>query len=104
MLPHYRINIQPRALNEINSICSYIERSSPQNAMVVARRIRDAIDSLDIFPHRYKVYRSHRDANARIRAMSVWPFIIYYRVSDSSALVEIIAVIHGARVQPKTFS
>jgi plasmid stabilization system protein ParE len=104
MPPHFRINVQPRASNDIDEICSFIEQTSPQNAVLVARRIRDVVDSLQHLPHRCKVYRSSRNANLTVRATSAWPFIIYYRVSDSRRTVDVVAVIHGARIQPKRFT
>src|SRR5690349_2161913 len=41
---------------ELVGLCSYIERSSPQNATAVANRLIDAIGSPQIFPRRFKVH------------------------------------------------
>ena len=49
----------PRASNDIVGICSYIEKDSPQNAGKMAQVLLNAIDSLEIFPHRYTVHE-HR--------------------------------------------
>jgi len=99
MPQRYHIVIQPRASNDLIAICEYIEQQSPQNAASVAQEILAAIDSLAIFPHRYKVHRSRRDLRLAVRSMPVRPFLVYYRVSESPPLVDVIAVVHGARQQ-----
>jgi len=103
MPPRYRILIQPRALNDLVAICAYIQKNSPQNAATIADELLDAIDSLDFLPRRCKIHRSHRNPKLIVRSMSIRPFIIYYRVSERQKSVDIIAVIHGARIQPREF-
>jgi plasmid stabilization system protein ParE len=103
MLNRYRVRITPRASNDIIAICAHIEGSSPQNAAGVAQELIDAIDSLDLFPHRYKVHEHRRDPSKTVRSMPVPPFIVYYRVRDADLVVEIISVRHGARRQPRRF-
>ena len=39
----------------------------------------------------------------RVRRMPVPPFLVYYRVNDDTKTVDIVAVRHGARRQPRTF-
>jgi plasmid stabilization system protein ParE len=84
-------------------IYEYISRQSPQNAADVLKRIFDTIDSLDELPHRYKVHRSNKNPERVIRSVVVWPYIVYCRIDDRRKLVEIQAVIHGARRQPRRF-
>ena len=103
MLNRYRVRMTTRASNDIMAICGYIERDSPQNAAGVARELIDAIDSLDLFPQRYKVHERRRDPSKTVHSMPVPPFIVYYRVRDSEQVVEVIAVLHGARRQPRRF-
>ena len=93
----------PRASNDIVGICTYIEQSSPQNAAAVARELLDAIDALDILPYRYKVHESRRDPAKTVRSMPVPPLIVYYRVVERLRVVEIVAVLHGSRRQPRRF-
>jgi plasmid stabilization system protein ParE len=99
----YRVVIEPRASNDLMDICAYIEQDSPQNAVGVARRLFDEIDSLEFMPNRYKVHSSSRDPSRVVHAMSVPPFIVYHRVVERKDAVEVIAVLHGARRQPKRF-
>jgi toxin ParE1/3/4 len=98
------IRITPRAVDDLNSICTYIEKDSPQNAAVVARRLLDAIDSLERFPTRFKVYQNRQNPARAVHAMSVHPFIVYYRVSKSRDRVDVLTILHGRRRQPRRFS
>jgi plasmid stabilization system protein ParE len=99
----YRVIIPPKASNDLVEICAYIEQDSPQNAASVAQMILDAIDSLDILPHRFKVHEHRRDPAKTVRSMPVPPFIVYYRVDDVRHAVRILHVRHGHRRQPRRF-
>src|SRR5436305_5398970 len=103
MPDRYRVRIMPRAANEIASICAYIEKSSPQNAAGVAQELLDAIDSLDILPARHRIHEHRKDPSKTVHAMPVPPFIIYYRVVERHEVVEVVAVLHGSRRQPRRF-
>lgn len=85
------------------AICTYIEQGSPQNAAGVAKRLLDAIDSLDLLPRRYKVHEHRRDPAKTVHAMPVPPYIIYYRVVDRNQVVEVVSVLDGRRRQPHRF-
>jgi plasmid stabilization system protein ParE len=93
----------PRASNDIVALCEHIERDSPQNAASIATRLFEAIDSLDIFPHRYEVHISRRDRDKTVRSMAVPPFIVCYRVSERKQAVEVVTVRHGSQRQPSRF-
>jgi plasmid stabilization system protein ParE len=99
----YRVVIMPRASANIVEMCTRIERTSPQNAALVATRLVEAIDSLEQLPHRYPVHERRRDPAKAVRSMPVPPFIIYYRVAETKQAVEVLTVRHGARRQPKRF-
>lgn len=103
MVDHYDVRIVPRASNDLVAICAYIEQDSPKNAASVAQELLDAIDSLDILPHRYKVHEHRKDPSKTVRSMPVPPFIVYYRVVDNHRVVEVVAVLHGSRRQPRRF-
>jgi plasmid stabilization system protein ParE len=100
-VPKYRVIILPRAGADIVEICSYIEAQSAQRAVGVAEMIIKAIDSLDALPHRCRIHENRRDPALTVRAMSVQPFVVYYRVDDVRGAVRILTVRHGARRQPK---
>jgi plasmid stabilization system protein ParE len=61
MPQHYDVKITPRASDDILNICTFIEQYSPQNAALVAQYLLDAIDSLEIFPFRYKIHEHRND-------------------------------------------
>lgn len=103
MPDHYRVRIVPRASDDIVGICTYIEQQSPQNAASVARELLAAIDSLEIFPHRFKVHENRKDPTKTVHSMPVPPFIVYYRVVDRLRIVQVVTVRHGSQRQPKRF-
>jgi plasmid stabilization system protein ParE len=100
---HYRILFSARAAADLASIHQYIERDSPQNATSVAAELVDAIDSLELLPHRYAVYRGRRDPTQAVRRMPVPPFLIYYRIDDGRGAVGVITIRHGKQRQPRRF-
>ncbi len=103
MPDRYRVRITRRASDDLIGICTYIERDSPQNAASVAQELLDAIDSLSLFPYRYRVHENRKDPAKTVHAMPVPPFMVYYRVVVPHDLVEVIAVRHGRRRQPRRF-
>lgn len=103
MPERYRVRITPRAADALAEICAFIERSSPQNAAEVAQRLIDAIDSLALFPQRYRVHEHRKEPTKTVHAMPVPPFIVYYRTVAGDDLVEVVAVLHGHRRQPSRF-
>ena len=103
MPDRYRIIILPSAADDLVAICGYIERESPQNATLVARRFIDAVDSLSVLPRRYKVHEHRKDRAKNVHSMPVPPFIVYYRVDDVHLTVRVLTVRHGSRRQPRRF-
>jgi plasmid stabilization system protein ParE len=103
MPERYCVLILPNATADLVRICSYVEQQSKQNAMAVAARLIEAIDSLDLLPHRYEVHEHRTDPTKSVRSMAVPPFIIYYRVNDAQQRVRVLSIRHGARRQPKRF-
>lgn len=103
MPTQYRVILTPRASESIVAICTRIELDSPQNAARVAEVLVGSIDSLEQLPHRYKVHEHRRDPRMTVRSMPVPPFIVYDRVVEGRQAVEVIAVRHGSRRQPKRF-
>ena len=100
MPDRYHVKVMPRASGDIVSICAYIEQDSPQNAALVAQEILDSIDSLSLFPQRYKVHEHRKDPSKTVRSMPVPPFVVYYRIIERLAAVEVLTVRHGSRRRP----
>jgi toxin ParE1/3/4 len=103
MTDHFRISVTRRASRDLIGIHEYINQNSPQNAVSVLERLFADIDSLEYLPHRCKVHRDDRNANRVVRSMVAPPFIIYYRILENEQIVEVLAVLHGARRQPRSF-
>lgn len=60
-------------------------------------RLLDAVDALDILPHRYKVVANPEAVGTEIRSMPVGNYLVLYHVDDDSRVVTILSVRHGAR-------
>ena len=103
MADRYRVIITPRAGMGLAGIHRYIATDSVPNAARVAESLIAAVDSLELFPHRHAVYEGRRQPSKSVRRMPVPPFLIYYRVDDANRAVQVVAVIHGKRQQPKRF-
>ncbi|HEY1684747.1 MAG TPA: type II toxin-antitoxin system RelE/ParE family toxin [Tepidisphaeraceae bacterium] len=99
----HRIIITREALADLEKIAAYIRQQSPQNAAAVSEVVLGAIDSLAFLPARFKRVGKSRKRGSPIHAMVARPFIIYYRVEQSSETVYILNVFHGARRQPGRF-
>jgi len=99
----YRVIILPEIFDDLIEICSYIEKDSPQNAASVAQELINAIDSLELLPHRFKIHLHRNDPSKTVRSMPVPPFIVYYRVDNLRHSVRILSIYHGARQQPRSF-
>ena len=99
----YRVILTHEAIAALENIAGYIRQHSPQNAALVAEKILDSIDSLATMPTRFKVVGTSRKRGSPIHAMVVRPFIVYYRVDQSTQAVFILDVRHGSRRQPRRF-
>ena len=96
----YRIRITPRASSDLELIFEYIRRDSPDHAADLMKTLIDAIDKLNIFPHRYNVPRTGYVRGRQIRSMPVPPYLVRYRIDERRKAVHIIRVRHGARRNP----
>ena len=104
MPARYCILFSARAAADLASIHQHIERDSPQNATSVAASLVDAIDSLELLPHRYSVYQGRGSPTRAVRRMPVPPYLIFYRVDDAKRSVGVITIRHGKQRQPRRFS
>ena len=96
----YRVRITPRALADLRGIFDYIAKDSSQNAQGMIRRLLDAVDGLDILPHRYDVPRGGNARGRQIRSMPVWPYLVRYRIEQRNRLVYVLRIRHGAQRRP----
>ena len=96
----YRVRISPRALADLEQIFAYVRRHSPQNAASVIEKLIDAIGGLDILPHRFDVPRTGTVRGRQVRSMPVRPYLVRYRIDETTKAVYVIRVRHGARRRP----
>lgn len=96
----YGIRITPRALKDLQGIFDYIAKDSSRNAAKMIRMLLDAIDGLEILPHRFNVPRTGYVRGRQTRSMPVRPFLVRYRIEERNRMVRILRISHGARRRP----
>ena len=87
------------AVADINNAYNHIAEDSPSAAARVIEKIRKTVDALCRHP---EMGRPGRVAGTREIVVPGTPFVVPYRVKDNR--LEVLAVIHGARRWPDTFS
>jgi addiction module RelE/StbE family toxin len=97
----YRVVWSPRALDDVESIASYISRDSTAHASAVVTKIIRATRTLKRFPFAARIVPEFEDETLRERF--VYSYRIIYRVQGQT--ITVAAVIHGKRllevVQPQ---
>lgn len=88
----------PGAIDDLDAIAAYIAADSPAHAAAVVARMLVCAGELPRFP------RSHRrvpelDADD-VRERSVYNYRLIFRIRETTRTIEVLAVIHGARVLP----
>jgi len=84
----------PEAIEDIESIASYIERDSAWYAKAVASKIVEVAESISGFPELGRIVPEIGDP--AIRERFVYSYRIIYRLEPERILVA--AVIHGSRL------
>ena len=86
----------PAALDDLDGIADYIAADSPRYAAAVVERFKAASRDLARFPRIGPRVREWDDDSYRQRI--IYSYRLIYRLRDDR--VEILAVIHGARLLP----
>jgi len=84
----------PEAIEDIESIATYIERDSSWYARAVASKIVETAETIPEYPEMGRVVPEVGDAS--IRERFVYHYRIIYRVEQERVLIA--AVIHGSRL------
>ncbi len=84
----------PEAIEDIESIASYIERDSPWYARAVASRIVETAETIPDHPELGRIVPEIGDRS--IRERFVYSYRIIYRLESERILL--VAVIHGSRL------
>ena len=90
----YRVVWSPRALDDVDSIASYIARDSTAHASAVTAKIIRSTRTLRRFPFAGRIVPEFEDPALRERF--VYSYRIIYRIQGK--VVTIAAVIHGKRM------
>lgn len=91
-----KVRFTRRALRDMAEIHDWIALRNPAAAARVEKFIREVSENLSDFP----MIGSLTDL-ARVRRLPLvrFPYTMYYRVNQSSETVEILRVVHSARVR-----
>jgi toxin ParE1/3/4 len=93
-----KLRYTPRARSDLAEIHDYIAQENPQAARRVIQIIRKAAEALAQNP---QVGKAGRVAGTRELAVGRFPFMLAYRVDAEE--VQILSVIHTARMWPENF-
>jgi plasmid stabilization system protein ParE len=99
----YRVRLTPESIADLDAIHAYFSQDSQDVASKIIEKLLSNIDSLKQFPHRTIYLRKDRRMSRLVRTLPVPPYVIYIRVTDESAIVEILTIRHGARRRPRRF-
>ena len=86
-----------RDLTEITDVVAFAYGDAI-GAARLARRILDAIESLDEMPHRYPLSRNPVLATLDCHQFAVGNFNIVYRINDASNVVNVVAIAYYRRL------
>lgn len=87
------------AADQLQEVIEYVQRENPAAAQRMADDIAHRIDLLGKFPLSGGIYL--RTQRREIREILAGKYRIFYRVRRRLKRVEILAVWHGARKEPK---
>ncbi len=90
----YRVNVNPRAIRELDSIYEYIanEKSSLENARGQTDRIKKAILNLSIFPQSHQERNEGRYAGNGYRQLLIDNYIAIFRIDEVSKIVYVVTI------------
>jgi len=93
----YRLRFTQRALNDLAEIIGYIAEDDSDATSRFGATLLDHVELLTRFPNMGEAV-SERSG---VRRLAHSPILVYYRVDEDVALVDILHFRHGARKPPK---
>jgi toxin ParE1/3/4 len=90
----YKVVWSPKALEDVESIASFISVDSPSYSAAVVKKILDTTYSLSRLPFSGRIVPEFDDEH--IRERFAYSYRIIYRIKDDT--ITIAAVIHGKRL------
>lgn len=95
----YRVSWSPEALEDVESIASFIARDSAFYAKAVVNKLIESSRSLKKYPERGRIVPELGDKD--VREIFVYSYRLIYRIHEKNILI--VAVIHGKRlIVPKS--
>jgi toxin ParE1/3/4 len=88
-----RLIWSPQSITDLQAICEFVGRDSPEYACALAQRIVDVADSIALFPRSGRIVPEIGISSLRERI--VGSYRVIYRVKPEA--VEIATILHGAR-------
>ena len=92
----FRVEITDPAITDLAEIVSYIAQDNPEAAAVLGNHLLDASMTLADMPDKGSPYQKVPG----IRKLTVRPYKIFYRVNESTRVVEVLRFWHSARREP----
>lgn len=93
----YKVIWSDMAIEDLRSIFDDLSEHQPQAATGVLTKIIERVETLDRFPSAGDVYRKQ----GPIRQVFSGVYRIFYHVDEGQKRVEILAVRHGSRRNPR---
>jgi toxin ParE1/3/4 len=88
-----------QAANELEEICIYFDKNSPQYANLFAFKVIESIQKLTTFPEIGRIVPEIENQN--IRELFYKSYRIIYRIQQDC--IEIVSIFHGSRIINKDF-
>jgi len=88
----------PSAIGDLEAIAAYIAADSPAHAAAVVARMLVCAAELPRFPRSCRRVPELDDHG--IRERHVYSYRLIFRVCEAAQTIEVLAVIHGARLLP----
>jgi addiction module RelE/StbE family toxin len=89
----YRVVWSPEAIEDVESIATFIERDSPFYAKAVVTKIMQQARTLTSSAQRGRIVPELEDG--AVRELFIYSYRLIYRIKDQTVLI--VAVVHGKR-------
>ena len=95
-MKRYLVILTESAVEDMEELYDYIsgDLQAPESAAAIYNRIANAIESLELFPARYRIMVSEPERSLAIRKMPVGNYSVCYRITGDS--VNVIGIFYGA--------
>lgn len=92
----FRVEVTGPAIADLGEIVTYIAQDNREAALALGNHLLDVALSLAKDPQRGSPYRKF----ASVRKLTVRPYKIFYRVNESTRVVEVLRIWHSVRREP----